>query len=332
MGLYTELYKKGIKHLDDDLQDIINHLDSGESICLCSPNMGDTRLIDYLAFTLSRSAKYHLIYDVNGELDEDELQFKIDSQKTTPTLILIPRYMNKKKKFRDYFKKTVTYKTNLQSVVSLEYDFLKRPDMYFDSGKAMSYTKIRNPFNLEMTKSVIESRRFLNNWIVPVGVEKEIYALSGGVTGLIKHICSYVDKYGKVNVDELICYPPVVRTLADLKLAFDILDDVHLHQLGYINKKGIVNGVLLSRYLQTGSKLNSFNISVPMQELLDFLLSRKGELVTVVEIDEHINAEGDFSMWGTYKLISRLRSAIKEKYDIQNVKGKGYILKDKAYV
>lgn len=36
----------------------------------------------------------------------------------------------------------------------------------------------------------------------------------------------------------------------------------------------------------------------------------------------------NFSIWGIYKSISRFKKSIEGKYILQNVKGKGYILKE----
>lgn len=328
---YTDLYKTGIKHLDSDLMDIVEHLNSGESVCLCSPNMGDSRLIDYLAYYLESRTDYHFVYDSNGQLTTRDIESYLNSSKNDRKLILIPHYEWKGKKFHEYFKMRVSYKQELLTVIGMEYDFLKSPDKYFDSGRPMSYVKLRKPLNFKLSQSVIESRRYLDRWVVPVGFERKIFELSGGIIGLIKHICGYIEKFEQIDMDELICYPPVVRVLANLKTAFDILDEIHLQQLGYIHKDGKVRGELLSRYLRSGSRLNNFGLSSTLEKLLELFLDRKDQLVTLEEVDQYLNFENDFSLWGTYKLISRLRSAIKDKYELQNIKGKGYILKDREY-
>ncbi len=327
---YTELYARGIKHLDDDLYDIIEALESGESICLCSPNMGDTRLIDYLHFHLSLKSKYRILYDRAGDLTIDAFRSEVQTYPDDRLVVLIPHFPRRSREFIDYFDQVMSLKdSSLQSIIAMEYDFLKSPERYFKSGRAISYVKIRKPLSFELTQSVIDSRRTLNNWVIPIKYDKEIHRLSGGIVGLIKHICGYTDKFGEPDISDMLRYPSIVRILVDMKLAFETLDKFYLKKLGYVLDNDEINGALLERYLQTGSKPESYDLPPTLDVVFSLLKESIGEIVTIDEIHDRVNERGEFSLWAIYKMISRLRKEISDDYEIQNVKGEGYLLKEK---
>ncbi len=222
---YTTLYKKGLTHLDRDLGEIINTLANRESVVLCSPNMGDTRLLDYLANRLKDQEKYHIIYDKKGDLTVEEIETFLSKYENEVKLIILPHLSHKGKDFLSYINRLGSFKRDdILMVSALEYDFLHNPQKYFHSGAPMSHLIIRKPLNYQLTESVIESRRKLNNWNIPKKFNQEIYRLSGGLIGLIKYICSFIDKNGEIDEEELLLSPSIVRCLSSLKVGFDTLD------------------------------------------------------------------------------------------------------------
>jgi len=329
---YSDLYKKGIKHLDDDLYEIVHCLHSGESVCLCSAlQMGDVRLMDYLAYVLARQDEFNVIYDANGELDENTLkaQLKKSSKKS---VIIIPYLSYKNTQFRDYFQRLLTHdRGNILSVTRLYYDFLKNPadHIFTHTVKPISFVKIRKPLNFELTRSVIETRRILNGWNIPKKFERDIYSYSGGIIGLIKQLCSYIDKFANLSAPDVLIYPPVVRVLADQKLAFDTLDTKRLKLLGLLNKNGKISGSLLENYINDITPQQNKELAPLLQDILNYLVKNKGSVVSIADIDLKTTPAGEISLWRIYKAISRLKKATAAKYVIRNIKGKGYILKER---
>lgn len=328
---YEDLYERGVKHLEGDLLDVLDVLNFGENVCLCSPNMGDTRLIDYVAFKLQHDFQQSVLYDKTGELTVGALRQEIQAAKNE-FILLIPHYVRKSKSFHEYFQQIMSYKAApVRSVIAMEYDFLKDPSKYFRSGRAISYVKIRKPLTFDLTQSVIDSRRMLNDWGVPKKFEREIHQLSGGIIGLIKHICGYVDKFGSPDPSEMLYYPPIVRVLDDMKRAVEMLSEVQLKKLGYIKGTGEVRSVLLEQYLRDERGIDSYDLPPTLLEVFSLLLERKGEVVSIDEIHERVSEREEFSLWAIYKMVSRLRQTISEEYEIHNVKGEGYILRKKGY-
>lgn len=62
------------------------------------------------------------------------------------------------------------------------------------------------------------------------------------------------------------------------------------------------------------------------QELFDRFLNKKSKVVSLSEIHNILTPDKEFSMWATYKSISRFAKEIAPKYKVQNIKGKGYRL------
>lgn len=332
MTTYKKLYNEGIKYLHTDLEDIIHALDSGESVCLCSAyKMGDRRLIDYLAYYLGHSTDYYVIYDENNSLDVSSLEKQIRLARNKKIIILLPTYPYKSREFQTFFQKFMfNQKNKYLSVILLHHDFLVDPTAYFpDSISPISYVKMRRPLNFEMTRAVIEARRRLNGWNIPKKFEGDIYKDSGGIIGLIKRLCSYVDKYGNLELSDLLSYPPIVSTLSYLKGQFDCLDERNLRKLGLIDRDGEPKGDLLRSYIFRSSPGRGLALSPSQARLLDLFLRKKGEIVSMDQIDECLRYDGDYSMWGTYQSISRFKRAILRVYRLENVRGKGYILTDR---
>jgi len=326
---YLDLYKIGIQHLDADLNDLIDVLNKNESICLCSaPNMGNSRLIDYLAYTLRNDKKYMIIYDSDGSLDRGALEYKVNKFTSKKFLVLIQNFSKKSQSFKNFFQKlSESKKNNFLSVIDLGYEIIKETQDIFYSVRPFAYVKIRKPLNYFLTKSVISSRRFLNGWEIPHKFERRIYQLSGGIIGLVKYICSYLDKFHSVHKVDLVKYPPIRDQLDDLNLVFDKLDSTNLRKLGLVDRKGSIPGELLEYYIKL--KRNNYSLSSSLKKILNLFLDRKNLIVTLDDVYMCLHNGEDFSLWSHYKVISRLREAVKDKYEIENVKGKGYILKDK---
>ena len=329
MHNYLDLYRKGVKHLDTDLNDLIKVLNKGESICLCSlPNMGNIRLIDYLAYTLRNDKKYIMIYDSDGSLDKNTLETKVKRYTSKKFLVLLPNFLEKSLSFKKLFQKlSDNKKNNFLSVIDLGYEIIKEKQGFLYSVRPLAYLKIRKPLNYSLTKSVMSSRRFINGWDIPQEFELRIYQLSGGIIGLVKYICSYLDKFHNINKIDLVQYPPIRDQLDSLNLAFDILNTSNLKKLGLIDRKGNIRGVLLQYYMNF--KSNTYFLSSSLKKVLNLFLNKKNQIVTLDDVYKNLHNGEDFSLWSHYKIISRLREAIKDKFEIENVKGKGYILKDK---
>lgn len=325
---YKDLYEEGVSHLDGDLHDVIAVLESNENVVLCSPNMGDERLIDYLAYRLSEDTRYSVIYDRYGDMDASDLQSGLMGEEAGVNVVLIPHYFRKARSFMEFFRSiSASESFDFLSVISLDYNFLSDPGLYFDVSSQISHVKIRRPLIFEMTKSVIETRRILDGWDVPRSCEREIHSLSGGIVDLADHCCGYIDKFQNLIIEDMIKYPSVAKVLASLNVAFEILDTAHLRQLGYIGSDNSVKSELLQHYIHPPDPRSGFDLPYSLERLFQYLREREDEIVSLEEMHAFLEPDQEYSMWATYKLVSRLRKEIRSRYEIRNVKGKGYILR-----
>jgi len=203
---------------------------------------------------------------------------------------------------------------------------LIHPKRYFPkSVRPVSCVKIRKPFDFGKTKHAIDQRRLTNGWNIPSEFEEEIYRLSGGIPGLIKRLCSFVDTYKSLDKKEVLEYPPVEMVLEELVDLFAYFPKSKLQLLGLLDSKGnTISPLLEQAYLGSLSR-KCLESSPLLNQVFEYFKEREEDLVSLYEISDLVQ-RGEFSLWGTYKLIERLKKKLPSNYRLKNVKGKGYIL------
>jgi hypothetical protein len=331
MDMVLELYKKGLPQFDQDIKEILNVIRQGENVCLCSaPKMGDNTLIDYLAYKLQKSDEFLLFYNSQNEINFEFIRNTLSKERVNKkVLLLIPWLHNPIPDFYKQFEELFldSRENRLQSIIRLHFDFLIKPKKYFPrSIRPVSYVKIRKPLNFTNTKAVISQRRYLNGWKIPTKYEKIIFELSGGIPGLIKRLCSFINSNQNVNISDILEYPPMKMALNEFENLNNTFTESKLRKLGIIDTKGKVISPLIEVKINQKDSFRQLKLPPIQQEIFNYMYDKLNKIVSLDEISD-INESKEFSLWKLYKQIARLKKQIAPYFRIQNVKGKGYILK-----
>lgn len=190
------------------------------------------------------------------------------------------------------------------------------------------------PFDYDSTRKMIEINSKFFGWNTKPHLYKEIYRLSGGVPRMIKHIAREIDE-GKNKITDLewfLRHPSIKFELDSLADIFRQERIPELTRLGLIDKNKKIKSYLLEKHLEKyrSEIVSSLYPTLPNLEakLLSFLHENKDQIITVDQIGDFMELNGrEFSPWAIYKLISRLKIKIKNNFEIENLKGRGYILR-----
>lgn len=192
-------------------------------------------------------------------------------------------------------------------------------------------------------------RRF--GWKVKPTYAKDIEKLTGGIPGLVKYTAKFISENGisKLTLRNLLRDSSINYKISNIyktlvinklikagKLNSERVD--LLHKLGVITTKGNVRISLIEEYMQTAIRsagTDTIQKELTKQEfsLFEFLKSRKDKIVTLEEISKTLwgnHAEAKFSLWSMYKILSNLKAKLKKyNYQINNLRGRGYILSNR---
>lgn len=188
-------------------------------------------------------------------------------------------------------------------------------------------------FDFEKTTEMIRTNCHFFGWPYVPQNDKQIYKLSGGIPRLVKHI------YKEINESQLSLENPAdflfdqsigfqLNYLADLILK---IDTRYLIKFGILDTKKKIKSSLLAMFfsdLQGKIARQNFpELTKAEAQLFSLFFSSPGEIISVDRIADFLSiSDDDFSLWAVYKLIARLKEKIKSKYDLTNLKGRGYRL------
>ncbi|MCA9381778.1 helix-turn-helix domain-containing protein [Candidatus Dojkabacteria bacterium] len=192
------------------------------------------------------------------------------------------------------------------------------------------------PFSMEELIRMIEISSDYYNWDINPNEYDTLYKLSGGNPRLVKHICIN-------NVEQGIKYSDLETNINDATNNYELAylaelyvkyDKANLTKLGITDNEGKIKSLLFVEYLKT---LNSDFIEKLFPHLSDLeikvlsiLFLNLNQIVRIEKIGDIIYPDpDDYSLWAIYKLISRLKPKVKSQFIIDNVKGKGYIMRAK---
>lgn len=189
------------------------------------------------------------------------------------------------------------------------------------------------PFDLNQTIEMLEINEKFFGWKISPKLYREIFYLSGGIPRFIKHIAKMIfeDEIETSNLDQFILNPSINFELEQISNIISISDKKSLITLGILNETGKIKSGLLEYYFQK-KKSNIVNEIYPnLTELegkvFSCLYENKDKIVTINQIGDFLEMSGyEFSLWAIYKLLSRLKVKIKTNFEIENLKGRGYIL------
>jgi len=188
-------------------------------------------------------------------------------------------------------------------------------------------------FDFEKTTENIRANCLFFGWPYLPQNDKKVFQLSGGIPRLIKHI------YKEINESQLTFEDPSAF-LFDQSISFQLqyltdlimkIDPNYLIKFGILDAKKKIKSELLAMFfsdLQVKiAKQNFAELTRAEAQLFSLFFSNPDEIISIDRVADFLSiSDDDFSLWAVYKLIARLKEKIKSKYDLVNLKGRGYKL------
>jgi len=298
---------------------------------MCSAlRMGDNTFIDFLFSNLKNSNEYVVIYNPQNELNFKNIKSLIYSS-NKKILLLIPWIHDYPANFYRNLENMLNNCPDgkIQTIIRMHYDFWLNQQKYFKyNSRVFSKIFIEKSFSFKRTKLLIDERRQINGWNIPKKFEKEIYNLSGGIPGIVKHICSFIDSTNSCEINDLLQYPSLKTALLEFREMDEILDKNIIRNMKLLDKKNHYKSILIDEFLLNNRNISEKKLNTEQKIVFDFLLKNNSKLVNLEDISDLLEKK-EYSMWGMYKFINRLKKALEPEYQLVNVRSRGYLLKKK---
>ena len=171
-------------------------------------------------------------------------------------------------------------------------------------------------------------------WKIDEAIHKEIFALSGGIPRFIKHICKNIAERG-INIENPETFfgdPAIIFELDYLTKMTMKLSKKDLQKLALLNEWGQMKSKLLDIYFKKYKNRVVEQLYPALSDLeariVTYFYENKDCVVSIEKLGDLFEVSGhEFSLWAIYKLISRVKSKLKDNFEIKNVRKRGYMLK-----
>ncbi len=321
---------------------IAGQLTKGENVCISViPGFGEKTIFNYLNYNLKKDKLFHQIFVFDPEIENNALTEFADGS--------IAKYSNKGNLLIVRFFEQIENKTKILEKLDsirrknpkhLVYLVISNQEAFVNPSSHQAATTVFFseliyilPFDLVQTKKMIESLISYYGWRINQSSFNEIYKLSGGIPRLIKYLTKelYESRIPLTNKDRLISIPQVAFQLNFMAKILITYNRKHLILLGLTNEKHNLKSSLLKYYLRN---FNSDIIAKLYPQLgetetkiLSFFSENESQIVSLDNIADLMKMTDDsFSLYAIYKTISRLKPKIKNNFNIENIKGRGYRL------
>lgn len=226
---------------------------------------------------------------------------------------------------------------NVVNVIGTDQSYLGELANYFkknDSAISAVYRLI--PFDIVGVRKMITINNQFFNWQIPIDYAEKLLKLSGGNPRLVKYISKVLMEEGLNQIDdkELLAnhtlLEPKLTKFIEILFQFDISD---LKTLNIINEKGELFSELVKYKVENYEIPNLEELFPELtnreRKVFSYLFINKGRLVSTQKMDFIFNLIDDsYSLWASYKAINRLKKKLEGRFELKNVKGRGYILND----
>lgn len=313
-------------------------LSKGENTCVSViQGCGIRTIYNFLETLIKKHGLFSDIFVYSPELCAKDIIEEVKDKMSSnhgPLLVFIPSFEFLKSRADTLFKLDALRRTDYKNVV-----FLAITD-HTAITERESYTAIRSiffsemiyvsPFNSEKSEQMIDTLEKYYGWLVPKDVRQTVIELSGGIPRFIKYICKEYSetKFDLHNASRLDHIHQVDFQLRILSKMLISLPEADLNYLGLIEDRKIKSSLLRTYFKNYVSEqvLEIFPyLSATEAKILSYLLESKNKIVSVDKLASIMNmADEDFSLWAIYKKISRLKTKVKNTFQIKNLKGLGY--------
>jgi hypothetical protein len=332
MQKYSELYKSELSYYEKDFARVLSLVEKGEHVALCSSlASGEERFLDYVAYQISSNKAYEVILVSNALITAREVIAKVQMSKTT-AVVVFPYVHSDTSHSEEILKQLYrTFKNGeFVAIIKLPWSFYSQPQEFRALAPFLTNILVRQPLTLEETRENINVRQSLHAWQFPLTQATEVFQLSGGLIRVIKRILKFYELAQSLDIDDLLAYPALTVVMAELAEMYAALAKAKLQELGIVDKDGNVIGLLLRKYLAKQNIAPKRTLSEKMRQLFNLFYANRNKLVTEEMIDQIVRKGKSGSLWANYKLVARLRGEIGSEYTLRTIKGKGYVLSEKA--
>ncbi len=339
--------KSYYEYLDPDYFDglcltAINSLEKGDNVCVSSFSGGGRKTyLNLLLLLLKKRKSFEkiILYDPTLE-DIDPVKFVKNALKNNSSrnLFIIRLF--------ELIPEKVTILERLQALKCqnpLENVFLVITDHtgvtnqkdYFAASAPFFGTRLYlAPFDRKQTEKMIQINAQFFGWVTPPSMNTEIYRLTGGIPRLIKYVCKEIveNNVPAESIKRFIANPSIQFQLEKMtKLALASNKET-LKKLGLLDPQGHFKSSLLDYYFKNLRVDIAFEVLPHLTKMektiFSLLYENKNQVVSLDQIGDFLELSGcDFSLWNIYKIISRLKTKIRDNFIIENLKGQGYSLK-----
>jgi hypothetical protein len=123
--------------------------------------------------------------------------------------------------------------------------------------------------------------------------------------------------------------PPTKAVLLQLEHQMRTISVYTLQRIGLLSQKERCTIPVLDKFMANTRGNIEANLSAVEAELLHLFQRQQGKPLSLESIHKTIKPNTPYSMWATYKIVSRFTTAVAMIYRVKNVKGKGYFLLEK---
>lgn len=226
---------------------------------------------------------------------------------------------------------------NIINIIGSDQSYLvELKEFFIKNDSAISSVNRLGLFDIVGVRKMININNEFFGWNIPVTFADKILKLSGGNPRLIKYISKTLMEEGIHTIDNykfLSSHPLIESKLnkfVDILFKYDI---DNLKNLLIINDNGNLFSELL-KYKVENYELPNLSELFPEftnreRKVFSYLFINKGKLVSSQKMDFIFNlVDNSYSLWASYKAINRLKQKISGRFELRNIKGKGYILEE----
>ncbi len=247
--------------------------------------------------------------------------------------VLTPEHYNLFK-YINYLKWTA--RDNLSVLTVSNYTLYSDYEKYFDYASELFVKKYHvKPFDIDGTEKIIQLNNEEYNWHTPMKLSRIIHEYSGGNPAITKYICMACYEEGIELIDFpelLIKLQPLRKRIKDISRLIPVLDIEQQQHLNIFSPNGELFSKLLKYYLTEESAefepLVHTKLSKTEQKLMNHLKYFPNKIITKDQISIILGQSLDsYSEWAIYKTMERIKRKLNGILCIENVHGKGWIIK-----
>ena len=331
-------------------KDYFNHLYArvsekllkGENVSVSAiRGCGLNTAINFLLRLFEEDKVFDKVLFFNGGKDADIVE-KVQSamEEQTQRILVVIRWFenvpNKSDLAEELSEIRQPHPEKLVFLISSDHTGIINPELYFAHSRIFVNASFRiDPFDKQSVFTMLKVTNDYYGWPITEKDYERIYELSGGIGRFLKRISKNMAER-QMKLDDLESFQSNSSILFQLNYLTKLLmqlDTKQLQDLKLIDKDKKIRSELLRDYFvnrytnelveQVGGSLSRIE-----ERIFSWLYENRGKVLSLDKVADLLEmSEEKFSLWVLYKQMSRLRGKLKGRFELENVKGRGYLLK-----